>query len=481
MGLLAFLGAGSAAAEPPLYAERSSEASEENRLQAYVQRVPELEHERGDRFPMIMWGGIGFEKRPPADYRKLLARGLTQHVRMDPKMLPTAKALQVAGSPVIMMAGKAGRWPYKLAGEREAWRHRYEEGYEPVRGGKRGACINVAEGWRKAGERVHRTLRHYKENGVTVDAVWMDWEGAWPGEQAYRNARHCLRCRRRLPRHALSSAAAFHAFAGRRFVARLGTHLAAPAQAVFPNISTTDWMLVYSSPKRRVRHPWWPHRMPPVVPHTFTATNPVAYGNTKFYDEAWSEDFAEDREHVDQFYTHQLLRNISDSAANRKAFAPEKRALPWVARWCPDVADPEIPILSRPRYREILRHIWLRGADGLQIFNPFREGYAHMAYREVEDAVRVYDEMLGHRPFLERGEVMNTAVPAMQEQGVIWSGLRLPGRALVRVFRPGGAPAKVTLRPWGEGEITLDGLREKEGRTHLLRRGEKGEIEAESR
>ena len=56
-----------------------------------------------------------------------------------------------------------------------------------------------------------------------------------------------------------------------------------------------------------------------------------------------------------------------------------KQCFPWVARYCPDVGDGTVPILSRPRYREILRHIWLRGADAMQIFNAHRKDRPEIA------------------------------------------------------------------------------------------------------
>ena len=200
----------------------------------------------------------------------------------------------------------------------------------------------------------------------------------------------------------------------------------------------------------------------------FTATNPVAYGNTNYYRWEWKDYYSLDREHVDQFYSHILLRQVSDNAANRMDYAPQKASFPWVVRWCPDTLDPSIPVLSRRRYREVLRHIWLRGADGMQIFNPPRKGYDELVLNEVVDAVRIYDEMLAYRDFLDRGKVMNTEVPAVQNPGVFWSGLRVENRALVRVFRPGGASDAITFEPWAGAPVTVEDLKEGEGAYYIL-------------
>jgi hypothetical protein len=126
-----------------------------------------------------------------------------------------------------------------------------------------------------------------------------------------------------------------------------------------------------------------------------------------------------------------------------------------VIRWCPDVEDPKLPIMSRERYREVLRHIWLRGADGMQVFNATRRGHDELVLNEVADAVAVYDEMLAFREFLDNGEIMCTDVPPEQDDGVVWSGLRLADRAVVRVFKQGGGTAEVTVEPWPGAGITL--------------------------
>ena len=93
-----------------------------------------------------------------------------------------------------------------------------------------------------------------------------------------------------------------------------------------------------------------------------------------------------------------------------------------MVRWCPDINDPKIPLMSREAYRESLRHMWLRGVDGMQIFQPLRPGYQHIVKGEVYDAVEVYDEMVEHREFLERGEILCADVPGLQDGGVSGPG-----------------------------------------------------------
>ncbi len=91
-----------------------------------------------------------------------------------------------------------------------------------------------------------------------------------------------------------------------------------------------------------------------------------------------------------------------------------------------------------------------------------------MALPEVEDAVAAYDEMLAFRDFMDGGEVLSYGIPREEDDGVVWSGMRLADRAVVRVFKQGGGKARLTVRPWGQKEFELEA--DGEGQTYLLER-----------
>jgi len=469
--LAVVLSSGCVQGEEPLYARKNEK--EDTKGFSWIEefkKIPPLKHDRGDRWPMILWECVSYEPSPPEVYKMLLARGLTQNIRMDAKMIPTAKALQAAGSPVIMMNGEGGARPYSLAGKPEVWAHQFDEGYKVKKGSYHRPCLGVFKGWQIAADRVRGTLQKYKDAGVTISAVWMDWEGdPLFGRDRYEQAKHCKRCRAMLPGWVMANRKNFEEYCWRLYLELTGTYLAGPTREVFPDCSVTNWMAVYSTPERPVRH--WDHRvLPPSTPPMFNATNPVAYGNTVFFKVFWKPSYKLDREHVDQFYTYLLLQQVSANAANVRDYAPQIKAVPWISRWCPDEMDPKIPILSRERYREVLRHLWLRGTEGMQIFNPTwgRQGFHHICVTEVQDAVAVYDEMLACREFLDKGEVLCTDMPAPQDDGVIWSGLRLGDRAVIRTFKQGGGTAKITIEPWAGRKITLQATDKGETRVLVL-------------
>lgn len=461
--LVALAACSIANAEPPLYAGAKAATKSFSWLDEIQKAVPELRHERGSRLPMILWEPGPLEGQTADSCKTLLARGFAQHLRLDEKMIPFARMLQDLRSPVIMMEGTAGRWPASLGGKPKDWQHDFDGAYSPK--GPVLSCPVVSIGWQVNAEKIRATLKEFKDAGINVDAVWMDWEGdPVDGADRYEQALHCRRCRAILPAGSLADKQAFNDYCWRRYLDLIGAYLAAPVSELFPACSTTNWHATVSSPERPVRN-WLGRPYCPVVPPLITASNPVAYGNTLSFS-LWRPEFLFDREHVDQFYTHLLFGEISDDAANRLVWTPGRKSVPWVCRWCPDDQDGKIPIMTRERYREVLRHLWLRGIATMQIFNPKREGFEEMAVAEVQDAAMVYDEMLAYRDVLENGTPLCLDVPKIQDEGVLWSGLRCGNRAVVRAFKQGGGSASVTIWPWPDKKFTLEAT--SEGRTWEL-------------
>ena len=457
----------------PIYPKKNADEKKTTVLEQ-IRQIPPLKHERGTRWPMIMWEAVSFEPQSAEVYKELLARGLTQHIQMDAKMIETAKALQGAGSPVIMMQGAGGPFGYDQA---PGWEHQFDEGYKPWVPDSwwpsSRACPAIFEGWRVNADRLRDTLRKFRDAGVTVNAVWMDWEGepmSSGHKGAWENALHCKRCRQTIPPAVLANDALWPPYCKRLAQEILGCYLSAPVREIFPACSTTNWVTVCSTPERLLRG-WDDGVGSPATPIMFTATNPVAYGNDVFFRAVWKPEWKLDGEHVDQLYMHLLLGQVSGSEANAQKIAPQLRAIPWVARWCPDIGDEKIPMVSNERYRESLRHMWLRGCEGMQVFQPARPGYSHIVVTELQDAVAVYDEMLAYRELLDKGAVLNTDVPAVQDDGVIWSGLRLGDRAVVRTVKQGGGSAKITIEPFTGSKIELAATAQGETRVLVLENG----------
>jgi hypothetical protein len=475
------------AAEPPVDIQPTApDVAEQIRSRDWWQllqdEVPPLRHGLGDRWPMIVWHGPGSQPLPPQKIEYLLARGLTQNIRLDTSMIAAAKALQQAGSRVIMMEGRAGNWPYSLAGDSTRWALQFDEGYtyDMAGSGSLGSWHSAmplhTEGWAVLADQIRATLRAFRDAGVTVDGIWMDWEGdPYPFGPLFEQLQHGRVSRRLLPPEVLTDKTAWFAYCWRLYTRLHSAYLAAPALEIFPQCAVTNWHIVYSSPTHIAYYFVDNRVIPPVIPGNFTASNPVAYGNDAWFQREWQDAYILDRAHVDQFYMHNLLRQISADTANRLAFAPHTSSFPWVSRWCPLEDEPQeaVPDMSRRAYREALRHMWLRGIDGMQLFNARRPEYEEMWLHELQDAVAMYDEVLAHRAFLEDGQVMNLVSPAPQDDAIFWSGLRLHNSALVRATNQSMSTSSITLEPWPGEQLTLT-VPAVSGQTYLLERDEHG-------
>lgn len=434
---------------------------------AVIASAPPLRHERGNRWPLITWEGFSFQPQAPEYYRELLRRGLTQHIRLEPGMIETALALQRAGSPVIAMEGGSGAFPATLAGDATTWAHQLDEGYKPADYVR--PCPSIHLGWARFAEQLRGTLRQFRERGAQVDAVWADWENdPLYGGDRYQQAKHCRRCREILPPAVLASPEVFMNYTSRKFYELFGTYYAAPVLEFYPKCSVTDWLAQPSTPEHR--QPGWSGSpghvyLPPMV----TAWNPTAYGAASWVWKSRLKANRRDQEHVDQVYANLLLRQVSLTSQLTAQWAPEKELIPWVARWVSEAPETEFPVMSRERYREVLRHLWLRGASAMQVFSPRIKGYEEMALPEVLDAVAVYDEMLAFRDLLNNGEVLNREYPGEQDDGVVWSGLRHDNHAVVRAFKQGGGRGKQRIRLWGGEDVEIEAPAE--GVTYKIEQG----------
>ncbi len=431
-------------------------------LDNLLQRIPPLTHDARGRWPLIAWEPFilsakddGFNKGVPltkAQYQALAARGLAQAIRLTPAYIPIAKALQDAGVPVIAMEGNGGDLPATLA---DGGAHQLPADYKPTEIVH--ACPMLLAGWNTEANKLRATLKQFKDAGVTLDAAWLDWENEpiWSRE-AWEQSRRCPRCQKLFPPGILDDYYAYRDFIVRYRQQLFSTYLAAPIREFYPACSITNWAVVYSDPARRTFHYWGRFNFPPMDAGLFTATNPVAYGNDIAYSILWDKLYPKgtplDEAHMDRVYTYLMLAQMSDDAANRQAWRVEAPAIPWVCRYCPDMDDPKVPMLSATRYREILRHLWLRGAGGMQIFNAYRPKTPTLRLEEVADAVASLDEALGYRAFLEHGTVMNTSVPEVTAH-TLWSGLRLGDEAIVRVVSLDPQPLGITLATWPDADL----------------------------
>lgn len=442
---------GACAPLAPVYPpEKPAEAPKVDWLAVLRDLVPPLKHERGGRWPLVLWSDPPAEELTPEAVRMLLARGIVPHIRLDKASIPLARILQEAGAPVIAVEGKGGNWPYSLAGDTVEWANRYPPGQEVKEEWRSLPSPMILKGWQVASDQLRDTLAAFKAAGIGLDAAWLDWE-VEPHTASFKATVASPSSRALLPSSAAADPGVFARLRLHLWMGLVSAYAAGPIREAYPKASVTNWMAVLSSADHPVPT-WTGHPLPPTGPSLLTASNPTAYGVDLAFAAGWDDAWSLDRDHVDRFFLNVLLRQVSADGQNRWRTAPYMDSFPWVARWVRILDEekkgegekpPPIPAMSREAYREALRHLWLRAVDGMQVFNSATTSDAESAVTEVVDAAVVYDEMLGFRDFLERGEVLNLEYPGPEGDRALWSGLRLGDRALVRVFPAAG----------GEGEV----------------------------
>ncbi len=183
---------------------------------------------------------------------------------------------------------------------------------------------------------------------------------------------------------------------------------------------------------------------------------PSVYANTPDLPR-YLKDRQPTQELADQVYFHLMLRTVSTCNANK---ASGKRSIPYVGQSVYDNPDPKYRFaMTRPVWRELLWHIWMRGADGMYFFNlgyPGSNVTAAFSFQSVEDGRAILNELLAMREFLDKGEPMNFQYPPMFATEPVWSGLRLPDRCLIRAFSPTPQTQQIKLTPFEEVSVKID-------------------------
>ena len=361
-----------------------------------------LVNDPGDRLPMIMWHGVGFNPLSREQIKVLRDRGLTQHLQMEVSMIPAALALQKSGMPVIFMQGRTDHWPYSLADKHADWAHQFDVTYQPPWFGKEdafewhGACPEQTAGWKILERQTRDKMKQFRDAGVKVTGVWVDFEGdPYPWKHLFDQVKHCKRCRHELPLEILNDKAAWRDYSWRRYVDLYDRYFAKPIREVFPDCLVTNWHVVVSTEDNPVRYFTRDVNLPVLRLNYFNVTNPIAYGSDLVWRQRFASDLPPTQKRVDDFFAAEILQQVKTDHENRRARLPKLTAIPWVARHCPiDSSGAPVPVMTRERYRSVLAELWRRDISTMQVFNALHDGYEEFAVTELQDAVLAYDVSL---------------------------------------------------------------------------------------
>lgn len=401
--------------------------------------------------PIILWSGVGFDPQPPATLALLQRHGFNQHLPLFGDHLEAAHALVEFGAPIQLMQG------LKTFPARDTTGEACRLPSSPADG------FNL-QSWRRISDAVVDALNRYQAAGLTVDALWLDYEG-----------QPLTALRQEVASQAQALNLPVHLPDGqwedwrRQFTLNaLSSYVAAPAREVFPRISVLNWTANLSYPASPLINALG-QPTPVSGPLFFTHSNPYAYGNTLSYEKAGLPVDLPQAE-VDAFYRKLLLQHVSGDAYNRAVSTPLMGSVPWVARVVPDSSHQDIPLMSRPAYRESLRHLWLRGIQGMMVFNsPLLTPEQQQA--EIIDVADVWREFSRHTAMIRLGQVANFSTDPVD--GWQWSALRNRSQAVLRVSPASAILAEsLTIPLWPDLKITL--RPRPDGQTYLVWRIDHG-------
>jgi hypothetical protein len=297
-------------------------------------------------------------------------------------------------------------------------------------------------------EQVEFFLRGYAAAGRSIDFIFADWEIDGPIEWngAWDAARGCTRCREnirplddfrtfqkavRLVRSELQREAFATPVTSRFPKARVGNY------AVYPDDGHRYWYDYFEKPvagapfllDQKARYREW---FPEFERTGYTCAIPVVY---TWYPIFLWYDF-EDR---DYRWFYNLLLNATSAGRARRPGVPNITFVHWSTTALPPKPDPAVRQFSSEKYKELLRHMLLRGHDTLFLWCEPKELDA-----EIRLLQPVYAESLRFGEILSKGEPLTFDVP--RKPGPVVSAVRLGDRLLVRRTDFGDDDRPVTLR-----------------------------------
>lgn len=450
-----------------------------------VALIPPLDEPLGGDLPVMIWEASG---RPdPAGHDPLEVERLLQERGMCvPPNIGKADDAELDEIAEIIRFRREQGWATPVLCQswgQVAFRPPLSPVHEPpaAQDARRYPCIaRYEEPLLAEKARVEAKLDALVERGITPEIFLMDWEiwyrAVWESDgegfaDELEQARACPVCSEKLPAEYLQSPAdlmrGLEVLRGeimrRAFVE--------PVKARFPDAGIGNY---FSMAHVRSDEPLTDCRRV-VGWHGGGAdfSQPRAYGNY------WT--YHRNGERVGWSVFWKCLYEFTQPARN---LVGDEYQIPWSARILS--YQPEEPFEARggagpvqvyawPResYREYQRHVLLRGAKGLCVFKPNREGAGNrvMYLTELQDVAGPFAEMRRFADILREGEPLNLADPPGQansrEDAVVWSGMATEDRAVVRAVSFTGETEELTIEVFGE---QVDLQAPPEGQTWVLTR-----------
>jgi hypothetical protein len=452
--------------------------------------VQPMRHTMSGRLPLLLWN-IPLPRddrlvamRADGSLRRIIdelaMRGIVPTVEMGWEWTPAgamamALTLQEAGRPVNVLQAEgmiggygktndpyehtptvAGPWPWDKNGN-VTWKETHDWPILPIYDVSKSVAYYTE--W----------MLKFKQAGVNVTGVWTDWEGLPNFWNFAYEAQKVPEAAKYYPPGTFENWNTFASYIGTLRAKVLSEAIVDPVHKVFPKALVGNYSDMNSSlAAPAIGSPG--DILPPIELGRLSAAMPSIYADTSELARYYNLDWPVTPADVDQVFFTSLGVATSSVLANKR---PGLLEIPYVSQWTPNRRDARYMLgMSHPVYREWLRHLWLRGMDGMYLYNlGFNESYgvsAEFSFQSIENARSVMDEMLGYREFLEKGKPMNFDLPALRTTGIVWSGLALPDQVLVRTFTFGPETKQLDLIPFPGVAVKLDATNR--GATYLIGR-----------
>lgn len=310
-------------------------------------------------------------------------------------------------------------------------------------------------------EQVEYFLRGYAARKLDIDFIFADWEIDGPIEWngAWECSKRCRRCRERIrpiddfrtfqrELRLIRSDMQRVVFAEnvlRYFPkARVGNY------GVYPDDGYRYWYDYFEKPvagapfkaDQKAQYRDW---FPEFERTKYTFAMPVVYTWYPIFDWYTFDD-------ADYRWFYNMLLTGSTVAPHRKGNVPIITFVHWTTTAPPPKPDAHVKQFSPARYQDLLRHLLLRGHDGLFLWCQEAE-----LPEEIRLVHEVYADSLSQRRFFESGKPVTFDVPT--KPGPIVSGVRLGDEVLVWRTEFGMDRAPITLKVDGSRVIvpSVDG------------------------
>jgi hypothetical protein len=297
-------------------------------------------------------------------------------------------------------------------------------------------------------EQVEFFVKEYKEAGLDIDFIFVDWEIDGPIEfnKAHTASKRCRRCLQNI-----NKIDDFDEF--QKVLRKLRCQLqrrtyAEPVKLYFPHALVGNYGVyphngfrywydyfeyyVYGQPYKadqRAKYRKW-YREFPETGYTFAM--PVVYTWRRIFD--WY-----DYTDTDYRWFYNMLLVASNAGEHTFAEIPIISFVHWQTVGSKSSAD-KAKQFSEEKYKELLWHMLLRGTDTFFVWCGRQD-----ASKEIQLVHQVYAEAQQFGEFLSKGKPINFSVP--KQPGTVISGLKLENRVLVRRtdFKENNSPVEITI------------------------------------